>query len=244
MAKQQAAARRQSRSRRNKQTDTGQNGREEEIARYEKELAGMLQERIKPGLNSGAIPLLARSIAKDIAHREHPGAGDDERGEADDDAQSEADDAVDAEADEDVDAEAGEDFEDEDDAEAEADDDVDAEADEDFEDEADDDVDAEADEDFEDEDDADDDDDEADDDAAAEADEEDSRLEVPVDFEADMLDFQSELGEEWILRFSVQGDEAWLTAEKEDGSQRLEAPTASALAEEVRLLSEDGDESD
>ena len=288
MAKQQAAARRQSRSRRDKQTDNGQNGHEEEIARFEKELAGMLQERIKPGLNSGAIPLLARSIAKDIAHREHPGAGPadeadndvDARGEDDLDEAEALDDDVDAEADDDVDAEADEDFEDEaedDDVDAEADDDVDAEADEDLEDdgdadvdaeadddvdaeadedvdaEADEDVDAEADEDLEDDDDADAE-AEADDGAEAEADEDfededddedadvaDSRLEVPVDFEADMLDFQSELGEEWILRFSVQRDEAWLTAEKEDGSQRLEAPTASALAEAVHLLTDGSD---
>ena len=49
-----------------------ENGHEEEVATYEQELAGYLQERIKPGPNSGAIPLLARSIAKAIAHREHP----------------------------------------------------------------------------------------------------------------------------------------------------------------------------
>ena len=29
-----------------------ENGHEEEVARYEQELAGYLQERIKPGLNS------------------------------------------------------------------------------------------------------------------------------------------------------------------------------------------------
>ena len=50
------------------------NGHQEEVARYEKELAGYLQERIKPGLNSGTIPLLARSIAKEIAHRDIPRA--------------------------------------------------------------------------------------------------------------------------------------------------------------------------
>ena len=53
-------------------TGKNQNGDVEEIASYEQELAGLLQERIKPGLNSGAIPLLARSIAKDIAHRDTP----------------------------------------------------------------------------------------------------------------------------------------------------------------------------
>src|SRR5688500_2163805 len=52
--------------------DAGQNGHDDDVARYEQELAAYLQERIKPGLNSGAIPLLARSIAKDIAHRDHP----------------------------------------------------------------------------------------------------------------------------------------------------------------------------
>ena len=50
---------------------TGQNGHEE-LAKYEQELADYLQERIKPGLNGGAIPLLARSIAKEIAHRDRP----------------------------------------------------------------------------------------------------------------------------------------------------------------------------
>ena len=39
-----------------------------------------------------------------------------------------------------------------------------------------------------------------------------------------MHELQVELGEDWILRFSVQGDDAWLTAEKDDGSQRVEAP--------------------
>jgi hypothetical protein len=59
-------------------THKDQNGNGEEVAQYEQELAGLLQERIKPGLNSGAIPLLARSIAKDIAHRDTPsGASED-----------------------------------------------------------------------------------------------------------------------------------------------------------------------
>ena len=55
-----------------------------------------------------------------------------------------------------------------------------------------------------------------------------------------MHELQVELGEDWILRFSVQGDDAWLTAEKEDGSQRVEAPTASVLYEAVELLNEGG----
>ena len=57
---------------------TAQNGHEEEIAQYEKELAGYLQERIKPNLNRGTIPLLARSIAKEIAHRQPPPGVSDE----------------------------------------------------------------------------------------------------------------------------------------------------------------------
>jgi hypothetical protein len=132
---------------------TGQNGHEEEVARYEQELASYLQERIKPGLNRGAIPLLVRSIAREIAHREHPnGASEDSEVEDEHSAESEA----------------------------------------------------------------------------------------PPDFEAEMHELQAELGEDWILRFSVQGDDAWLTAEKDDGSQRVEAPTASVIFEAVELLNEGG----
>jgi hypothetical protein len=142
------------------------------IDKYEQELADYLQERIKPGLNRGAIPLLARSIAKEIAHREAPdGAPED----------ADADDPPSAEADE----EAG----------AEEDDQQDIDEDE----------------------------------PSAEG-------ETPSDFEADMHELQAELGDDWILRFSVQGDGAWLTAEKDDGSQRVEAPTASVLADVVGLL--------
>jgi hypothetical protein len=131
--------------------DTGQDGHEDEVARYEQELADYLLERIKPGLNSGAIPLLARSIAKEIAHREHPnGASEHAEGE------------------------------------------------------------------------------------------DESSAESAPDFETDMHELQAELGEDWILRFSVQGDDGWLTAEKDDGSQRVEAPTASVLSEAVGLLNEGG----
>jgi hypothetical protein len=151
MAKEQPVAREQSQSKQ-QEADPG-TGHEEEVARYEQELAGYLQERIKPGLNSGAIPLLARSIAKEIAHREHPnGASED----------TEAEDRPSAES------------------------------------------------------------------------------EAPPDFEADMHELQAELGEDWILRFSVQGDDGWLTAEKGDGSQRVEAPTAEVLSEVVGLLNEGG----
>ena len=55
-----------------------------------------------------------------------------------------------------------------------------------------------------------------------------------------MHELQAELGEDWILRFSVQGDDAWLTAEKDDGSQRVVAPTASVISEAVALLNEGG----
>jgi hypothetical protein len=127
-----------------------------------------LQQRIKPGLNRGAIPLLARSIAKEIAHRDHPN-GASEVAEAED----EYDDEHDAQADDEPDVR--------DDAERKA----------------------------------------------------------PPDLEADMHELQAELGEDWILRFSVQGDDAWLTAEKDDGSQHVEAPTASVLLDVVERL-EDG----
>ena len=157
----------------------------------EKELAGYLQERIKPGLNSGAIPLLARSIAKEIAHREHPNSAS-EDAEVEDEPTAEAEDEPTAEA--------------EDEPTADADDEPG----------------------------------DADDEPTAEADDEDAESEPPADFEADMRELQAELGEDWILRFSVQGDDAWLTAEKDDGSQRLEAPTASVLSEAVGLLNEGG----
>jgi hypothetical protein len=42
------------------------------------------------------------------------------------------------------------------------------------------------------------------------------------------------------MYFSVQGDDTWLTAEKDDASQRVEAPSASVLTEAVKLLNEGG----
>jgi hypothetical protein len=197
MAKEQPVARKESRPKRDKQQDADsgkdQNGREDAVARYEQELAGYLQERIKPGLNSGAIPLLARSIAKEIAHREPPDGGpreaaeDDEPSAEGEEPSAKTDDEPSAEADE----EAGADADDE-----------------------------------------------------QEDDEQEAEGESPADFEADMHELQSELGEDWILRFSVQGDDAWLTAEKDDGSQRVEAPTAAVLSEVVGLLNEGGGRSD
>src|SRR3954447_7897430 len=93
MARKQPVARTQSRAKRGKQeadSGTGTNGHDDEVASYEEELAGYLQERIRPGLNRGAIPLLARSIAKEIAHREHPnGASEDAEVEAEQSAEAE-----------------------------------------------------------------------------------------------------------------------------------------------------------
>ena len=51
---------------------------------------------------------------------------------------------------------------------------------------------------------------------------------------------QAELGKDWTLSFSVRGDDGWLTAAKDDGSQHIEAPTAAVLAEVVELLNEGG----
>jgi hypothetical protein len=129
-----------------------QNGYEEKLAQYEADLARYLQSRIKPGLSSGAIPMLARSIAKEIARNEPPESPDGANG-------------------------------------------------------------------------------------SGEA--EDGSAEAP-DFEADMHELQAELGEDWILRFSVQSDDAWLTAEKQDASQRVEAPNAQGLVRIVEAINEGG----
>ena len=157
MANQKSATAKRARSKRDdkKQADRGtsQSGNGNEAATYEQELAHYLQERIKPGLNSGAIPLLARSIAKELAHREPPNGASQP--------------------------------------------------------------------------------DEAEDKPSAET-------EASSDFEDDMHELQAELGEDWILRFSVQGDNGWLTAEKDDGSQRVEAQTAAVLCEVVGLLNDGG----
>jgi hypothetical protein len=179
MAKQQPVDRKRDRQQ-EADPGTGQNGHDETGAGYEQELASYLQERIKPGLNAGAIPLLARSIAKEIAHREPP-SGASEDAEPDDEPSAEVEDEPSADADDERGAEVDEEH-------AEVDD------------------------------------------------EQSSESEAPPDFEADMHELQAELGEDWILRFSVQGDNAWLTAEKDDGSQHLEAQTASVLFEAVELL--------
>jgi hypothetical protein len=55
-----------------------------------------------------------------------------------------------------------------------------------------------------------------------------------------MRELQAELGEDWVLRFSVQGDDAWLTAEKEAEGQRVEAPDAQGLVPIVEAINEGG----
>ena len=206
MAEQQTAARKRSRSKREKPP-------EDDVAKYEQELASYLQQRIKPGLNSGAIPLLARSIAKDIAHREHPNGGtpeDESKAEAEDESKDESK------------------AEGEDESKAEGDDESTAEGEDESTAEGEDESTAEGG-------------DEGEDEPSAEGeDEESAESEPPPDFEADMRELQAELGEDWILRFSVQGDDGWLTAEKDDGTQRIEAPDAAVLVEAVALLNERG----
>jgi hypothetical protein len=80
---------------------------------------------------------------------------------------------------------------------------------------------------------------EANDDFSDEEDEDEDKRSL----EDEMRDLQANLGDDWILRVCVQGDYAWLTAEKDDGSQRVEAPAADLLAEVVALLNESGDRS-
>ena len=217
----QQTARKQSRSKRDKKP-------EDEATQYEQELASYLQERIKPGLNKGSIPLLARSIAKELASRQRPdGASEkpEEQDEADVEPTDEAEDQPrDEDDDEPRDEAEDEDFDDE--PSDEADDDLDEEPD----DEAEDDLDDEPGDEVEDEPE---DDDEEDEDVSQETEEK-------PDFEADMRELQAELGDEWVLTFSVKGDDAWLTAEKEDGSQHVEAQTADLLLEAVELLEEGG----
>jgi hypothetical protein len=245
MAKQQTAARKASRSKGGPQqeadSDASGNGSEDRYARYEQELADYLQERIKPGLNRGAVPLLARSIAKDLARKRRPDgasentAEDDEpRAEADEEFEDEARDEAFEDADDEPRDEAGDEYDD--DPEAEEDDEAEAEADDEYDDEAE----AEADDEYDDEAEAEAD-DEYDDEVEAEADDEDDEESAAAEgevsaFEEEMHQLQADLGGDWIVRFSVQGDNAWLTAEKEDGSQHVEAPTADVLREAVELL--------
>ena len=133
-----------------RETVAEKNGYERELAEYETQLAQYLQQKIKPGLSRSTIPLVARSIAKEIARREPPEAPDGP---------------------------------------------------------------------------------------------EDRRPEGgsgSPDFEAEMHDLQAELGEDWVLRFSVHDDDAWLTAEKEAEGQRVEAPDAQGLVPIVEAINEGG----
>jgi len=154
MAKKESAARRPSRSQRNEEqetdVDTAGNGRAEDGAGYEAELASYLEGRIKPGLNRGSIPLLARSIAKEIANDDLPEPAEEEETEDNDEEES------------------------------------------------------------------------------------------SPDLETALRQLQAELGEDWILYFSIQGKDTWLTAEKDDASQRVEAPNPSVLTQAVKVLNEGG----
>jgi len=129
------------------------NGYEQALADYKEELADYLQERIKPGLNAGAIAMLTRSIARDIAEREPPAAPDDGEATTDHGAPTNGDGSA-------------------------------------------------------------------------------------PDFVADMHDLQAELGPDWILRFSVHGQNGWLTAETHDASQHVEAPDAEGLVKMVNAVNE------
>jgi hypothetical protein len=173
----------------------------QQVSNYEEELASYLQERIRPGLNRGAIPLLARSIAKEIAHRDDSN-GAREDAEVDDEPTGEADDEPTGEEDDEPTGE------EDDEPIGEADDEDAAEED--------------------------------DEDAAEEDDEQSAESDPASAFEDEMHELQAELGDDWILRFSVQRDDAWLTAERDDGSQRVEAPTAEVLVQAVELLNEAG----
>lgn len=159
MAKQQPVARNRSSKRGERQEsdpDASQNGHDGDSATYEKELARYLQDRLKPGLSGGAIPMLARSIAKHIARQDFAdGASSDGEAEIEQSA--------------------------EDGAESQAQSEIEA-----------------------------------------------------------LHELQAKLGEDWIVRYCVQGDDDWLSAEKDDGTQYLEARTGSVLLEAVELLKERG----
>jgi hypothetical protein len=183
-----------------------QNGSEQALADYEKDLAEYLQERIKPGLSSSAIPLLARSIAKDITRREPAEAADDEDPQAQEEESRE-----DAEADQKPDAAGDEEPE--------------AEADQEPDDEGDEQPDAEAD---------------GEPDSGADEEPDSEGDGEQPDFEANMHELQDDLGEEWVLHFSVLGDDGWLTAERRDGTQRVEAPDAQRLVTIIDTIDECG----
>jgi hypothetical protein len=139
MAERQTTGRKKSRARREDEERGDSNGSGVD----EEELASYLEERIKPGLNRGSIPMLARSIAAEIA-REYEDAEDEE-----------LDDGI-------------------------------------------------------------------------------------SDLAGDLQELQERLGDDWVLSLCVQGEDSWLTAEKNDVSQRVEAQDAAVLVEAVLLLNEGG----
>jgi len=237
MAKQKTAGRRTARPK-DSGSEKAKSGSGNSGSTYEEELTELLQERIKPNLNRGSIPLLARSLAKDIAARQRTDEAeeDEPRDEAADD-QPETDDEAqgDDERDEEPEAEAGDDSAEE--QEEPEDEEQDSEVeDEDSEPEAvaDEDEDEDEDEDLDDE----------DEDSEPEGEGEGGGEDPVSVFEEEMHQLQEDLGDEWIVRFSVQNDEAWLTAEKEDGSQHVEGPTADVLREAVELLEGGGESED
>jgi hypothetical protein len=58
------------------------------------------------------------------------------------------------------------------------------------------------------------------------------------DLEAHMHDLQAELGPDWIVCVSVHGQDGWLTAEKQDASQHVEASNAEGLVRIVHAINE------
>ena len=79
-------AERESKQSRDEQADDERDGGGEEVAVDEQELASYLEERIKPGLNRGAIPLLARSIAREIAQDSYHSDEDEDEDDEDEEA--------------------------------------------------------------------------------------------------------------------------------------------------------------
>jgi hypothetical protein len=91
MAERQTTARKKSRSESDEERPDAERGAEDEAGREdgpavdEQELASYLEERIKPGLNRGSIPLLARSIAREIAQDGYHSDDDEDDDEDEDD---------------------------------------------------------------------------------------------------------------------------------------------------------------
>ena len=193
MANQKSASTERARFKRGdrKRADRGpsQNGHNKVAAGPEQELASYLQERITFGLSRGSIPLLARSIAEEIAHQ-RPDEDADIAGEPSDEERRGRGRRDDRRRETTTSAGSRRRLRERRD-----------EADDDF------------------------------------SDEEDGN---EGSLEDELRDLQANLGGDWILRVSIQGEDAWLTAEKDDGSQHVEARAAHVLAEVVELLNESG----